>query len=253
MVGRERAAAMIEDQLEVDHRPHLILGEQFDPGDFVRGTKAIEEVQERDARLECGGVRDQGEVLRLLHARGAEHHPTGRAYGHHVGVVSEDREGVRGQRTRGDMKHRRCELAGDLVHVRNHQQQALRRGEGRGQRSCLQCAVYCSGGAALALHLHDLGDRAPQVLPLRRRPGICPFTHRRRWCDRVDGDHLVHGVGDPRHGFVAVDHRVLCDVFRRRCLMWSEDLGERHGGASPSDCKVLRRRTPRDDARQAGR
>ncbi len=42
----------------------------------------------------------------------------------------------------GDVEDRRRQLAGDLVHVGDHQQQALRRREGRRQRAGLQRAVH---------------------------------------------------------------------------------------------------------------
>ena len=87
--------------------------------------------------------------------------------GHHVGVVAEDRERVRGQRPRRDVHAERRQLAGDLVHVGDHQQQALRRGERRRQRAGLQRAVHRARRAALRLHLDDRGT-VPQrfVRPL---------------------------------------------------------------------------------------
>ena len=55
------------------------------------------------------------------------------------------------------------QLAGDLVHVGDHQQQALRRREGRRQRAGLQRAVNGAGRAAFALHLDHRRDGAPDV------------------------------------------------------------------------------------------
>ena len=53
--------------------------------------------------------------------------------------------------------------ASDLVHVRDHEQQALGCGEGSGQRSGLQRAVHCASGAALALDFDYLRDGTPNV------------------------------------------------------------------------------------------
>ena len=108
---------------------------------LVRRAEAVEEVQERHPRPQRRGVGDGGEVVRLLHAAGGEHRPAGRAGVHHVGVVAEDRQGVGGDGAGGDVHHARRQLAGDLEHVRHHQQQALRRRERRGQRARLQRAV----------------------------------------------------------------------------------------------------------------
>ena len=55
-----------------------------------------------------------------------------------------------------------------------HQQQPLRRGEGRRQRAGLERAVHRAGGAALRLHLDHDGDVAPEV-----RRGPSPTTRRR--------------------------------------------------------------------------
>jgi hypothetical protein len=61
--------------------------------------------------------------------------------------------------------HERRELAGDLEHVGEHQQQPLRGREGRGEGTGLEGPVQRAGGARLALHLDDLGDRAEEVRP----------------------------------------------------------------------------------------
>ena len=84
---------------------------------------------------------------------------------HDVGVVAEDRQGVRGDRAGGDVHGARGQLAGDLEHVRHHQQQALRRRERRGEGASLHGAVEGPGCTGLRLHLDDLGDGAPQVRP----------------------------------------------------------------------------------------
>jgi len=55
------------------------------------------------------------------------------------------------------------QLAGDLVHIRDHQQQTLRRGKGGGKRAGLQGAVHRASRAAFGLHLSHGGDGPPQV------------------------------------------------------------------------------------------
>jgi hypothetical protein len=77
------------------------------------------------------------------------------------------------------MKDRGGQLARDLEHVRQHQQETLRSGEGGGQRARLQRAVYRSRGATLALHL--LHDRhiAPDVRHPFGSPLVGKLGHRR--------------------------------------------------------------------------
>jgi len=56
----------------------------------VRGAEAVEEVNERDAGLERGGLRNQRQVVRFLHRIRRQHRPAGGAASHHVGVIAED-------------------------------------------------------------------------------------------------------------------------------------------------------------------
>jgi hypothetical protein len=63
-------------------------------------------------------------------------------------MIAEDRQGVRGQRAGGNVEDRGGQLPGDLEHVGDHQQQALRGREGGRQRPGLQRPVDRAGGAA---------------------------------------------------------------------------------------------------------
>ncbi len=172
---------------------------------LMGGAKAVEEVHERDACLQRCGVGDQREVLRLLHRRRGQQRKAGLADRHHIRVVAEDRQRLRRERPCGHVHHRRGQLAGDLVHVRDHQEQALGRGERRPERPALERAVQGSRGPALALHLHDGGDRAPQVRAPLARPLVRLLGHRRGRRDREDAAHLGAAERDRDRGFVAVD------------------------------------------------
>ena len=114
----------------------------------------------RDKR---GGLGDQGQVVRLLHRAGTSMAEAGLAHGHHVAVVAEDRQGVGGQRPGRDVEDGRGQLTGDLEHVGDHQQEALGRGEGRGQGAGLESTVNGARGTALALHLDDRRHDPPDV------------------------------------------------------------------------------------------
>ena len=108
------------------------------------------------------------EILRLLHRRRREQSKAGRADRHDVAVIAEDRQRMRGDRARRDMKDRRRQLACNLEHVRDHQQQPLARRKRRRERAALQGTVHCARRAPFALHLHHGGNRAPQVRPAGR-------------------------------------------------------------------------------------
>ena len=96
----------------------------------------------------------------------------------HVAARAVATQALSGQRTRGDVQDHRGEFAGDLVHVRDHQQQALRRGEGRGQRAALQSAVQSARRSTLALHFDHCRDGAPHVGPLCAGPFVGQLGHR---------------------------------------------------------------------------
>jgi len=84
------------DQVVVDHGPEHVVVHWLDDVDLVRGAEPIEEVQERDSGFQRGGVRDDRQVLGRLHRGGGQHGPACGPGRHHVAVVPEDRQGVRG-------------------------------------------------------------------------------------------------------------------------------------------------------------
>ena len=120
-------------------------------------------------------------------------------------MVAENRKRLGRQRARRNVEDRGGQLAGDLVHIGDHQQQALRGGEGGSERAGLQCAVQRARRAAFALHLDHRGHRAPDVRFQLGGPLVGPFAHGRRGRNRVNGDDFVDLVGHIGRGFIAVD------------------------------------------------
>ena len=102
----------------------------------------------------------------------------------------------------------RGQLAGDLEHVGDHQQQALRGGEGGGEGPGLQCAVQRAGSAAFALQLFHDGQCAPDVLLALRAPLIGPLGHGGRGGDGVDGDDFGEAIGNGGRSLVPVHNHV---------------------------------------------
>ena len=205
-VGRQPAPAMREDRRFRDQRAQVVVAELLDFRDLVRRAEAVEEVQEGNARLERRGVRHRGHVVRLLHRVRAQQREAGLTAGHDVGVVAEDRQRMRGERARRHVHREGRELARDLVHVGDHQEQALRGGEGRRERARLQRAVHGAGGAAFRLHFGQLGDGAPEVRLLPARPLVADLGHRTARRDRVDRNRLARPIRD-RCGRLVSVHR----------------------------------------------
>ena len=233
MVGRERALAMSAHQIVVDHGAHIVQAELFDLGNFMRGAEAVEEMQEGNARLQGGGVRDQRQVHRLLHRVRRQQGESGLASGHGVLVIAENGQRLRGDGARGNVNDRGRQFARDLVHVGDHQQQALRRGERGAQRARLQCAVQRAGSAAFALHLDDVGDGAPDVLFANRRPRVRRLAHGRGRRNGINGGDFADVVGHVGDGFVAVEGHLASRPFPLDQLLV---LGRRFGGIGSTAC-----------------
>mgnify|MGYP003650563566 CR=1 FL=1 len=141
-------------------------------------------------------MRNQGQVRRFLHSIRRQQRAPCRTAGHDVAVISEDREPLRREGACAHMQGQRQQLAGDLVEIGHHQQEPLRRGEGRRQGTAEETAVHCSRHSAFGLHLHHARHLSPQVFPSARRPLVTRLGHGRRWRDRIDRDDFVESVGD---------------------------------------------------------
>ena len=156
----QAAVAVGKDPAFRDQRAEVIVAERVDLRDFVRRAKAVEKVQEGDARLERRRVRHRGHVVGLLDGVRAQECKPRLAAGHHVGVIAEDRQRMRRQRARGHVHRERRELARDLVHVGDHQEQPLRGRERGRERPGLQGGVYpgvevCADVDGLPAHPED--------------------------------------------------------------------------------------------------
>ena len=137
------------DVLFFNERTDILLVEQLNLVILVRGAETVEEVNERYAGLECCQVSSSGHIHYLLYRTFAEHSETSLAASHHILVVTEDTKRVRSQRTGRNVEYARNQLTGNLVHVRNHQEQTLRSSEGGGQCTSLQRTVNGTSGTSL--------------------------------------------------------------------------------------------------------
>ena len=188
----------------------------------MRGTETVKELQERNFCFVGGEVSHQSHIHFFLNAVGAKHGKTGVAASHHVGVVTEDRERLACQRTGSHMKHGGEQFTGDLVHVRDHQEQALRSRIGGGERTCCKTAVNGTGGTGFRLHFGNVDFFAPNVFLVFACPLIDPFAHGGRRSDGVNSCGFAQCISDVRGGIVTV----LCVDFARhrfpplRVMLW---------------------------------
>ncbi len=114
---------------------------------FVAGAETIEEMQERNAALDCAQMRYCGKVLRLLYRAGSKKGKACLAACHYVLMVSEDGEGVACKCAGRHVKYAGKKFAGHLIHIGNHEQETLRSGISAGKGACLKRAVHCSCGS----------------------------------------------------------------------------------------------------------
>ena len=172
---------------------------------FVGGTETVEEVAEGHAGVKGGQMGDQGQVHAFLHRGGAEEGKTGLAAGHDVLVVTEDGQRVGSQGTGRNMEDAGKQFTGDLVHVGDHEQQALGSGVGAGQGAGGQHAVHGTGGTGFGLHFNNFKLLAEHVLLALAGPDVGVLAHRRGRGDRVDRRHLAERVGNVRRRVIPVD------------------------------------------------
>ena len=198
-VGPEPGQGLIIHQLGV-----FVVAQHVDLLDLVAGTEAVEEVQERDTRLDGTQMCHSSQICRLLDAAAGQHGKARLPAVHHVGVVAEDGERVGAHGTGRHVQHAGQALAGDAVHGGDHQHQTLGGGEAGGQSAGLQCAVTCAAGAGLRLHLHQADGLAEDVLSSVGGPFVGFLRHGGRRGDGIDARYLGKGIGNIGGGFVAV-------------------------------------------------
>ena len=97
---------MFTNQVLRDQRPQNVVVEQIDRVQLVGCAEAVEEMHERYPGPQRGRLCDQGQVVGLLHGAGRQQRKAGLAHRHHVLMVAEDREPLRGKGSGGDMDHR---------------------------------------------------------------------------------------------------------------------------------------------------
>ena len=179
----------------------------------MRGTEAVEEVAEGHAGVDGGEVGHQSEVHGFLGVVGAEEGKAGLTSGHDVLMVTEDGQGVGSEGTSRNMEDAGEKFASDLVHVGDHEQQALRGGEGGGQSTGDERAVHGASGTGFGLHFTDGDLLAHQVKLLLGSPLVDQFAHDGRRSDGVDGGDIAESISNVRssgvtvHGFEMFGHK----------------------------------------------
>mmetsp|Transcript_45432 Transcript_45432/g.141125 ORF Transcript_45432/g.141125 Transcript_45432/m.141125 type:complete len:283 (+) Transcript_45432:4426-5274(+) len=143
---------------------------------------------------------DERHVLAILHGLTGEHAPTAGARGHHILVVPEDGQCLTGNGAGSNVDDAGHELASDLVHVWDHEQQSLGGRKGCAETARCHASVQRSGCTGLRLELLHVQLAAEDVLDPSHRPSLTDLGHGRGRGDGEDEGVLGHGVGNMRGG-----------------------------------------------------
>ena len=211
MFGVEGTRAETLDVVEIHQALDLVIVDDVDLTHFVRGPEPVKEIDKGDGRFEGGEVCDKAQVHDLLHGVGRQHRKARLTARHDVCMVAENAECVGCKRARRNVEHAGEQLARDLVHVRDHEQQALARGERRGHRARGKRTVHRARGTRFGLHLDDLQHVAQDVFPALPRPFVTVFRHGRGGRDGVDRRNVGKRIRYMRRCGVTVD----CHLFHR--------------------------------------
>ncbi len=168
--------------------------------DFVGGAEAVE----GHAALDGGQMSYGAQVHDFLRIGAGQHSEAGLTAGHNVLMVAENGQSVGSQSAGGAMNDARQQLAGDLVHIGDHQQQALRSGVGGGQRAGRQGAVNSAGGAGLGLHLNNAHFLPEDVFLTIGGPLVGQVSHNGRGSDGVNRRHVCKRIRDVSRGGITV-------------------------------------------------
>ena len=191
---------------------------------FVAGAETIKEVQEGNPALDGGQVSHSAQVHDFLCIGGSQHSKTGLTAGINVLVVAEDAQRMAGQCTGRNIDDGGEQLAGNLIHIGDHQKQALGSGVGSGQRTGSQRTVNRTGGAALRFHFCYLDRFAEQVFLALGRPFIGHVCHGGRGGDGVDCRYIGKCIADIRRSGITIhrfhfsfDSHWMCPPYEFKC------------------------------------
>ena len=124
----------------------------------------------------------------------SEHCKTGLTASINVRVVAEDVKCVRSYAACRNVEHAWKQLAGDLVHIRDHEEKTLRSSIGCGKSTSVQRTVNCTGCTGFGLHLLNLNGSTENVLDTLSGPLINIVCHRAGRCDWVDTSNFREGI-----------------------------------------------------------
>ena len=204
VVRVQRLIAERLNRVEVCHVLQIFVIPDLNLLNLMGGTETVKEVNERNLTLDCGEMRHRRQVHDLLYGRLTEHCTAGLSTCVDVRVIAEDAECVGCNRTCGDIDDARKHFTRNLIEVRDHEKQTLRRRIGRGQSACDEGTVHGTCRTCLRLHLRNLNRVTEDVLQALCCPLIRVLCHRRRRGDRIDSRDIGERIRRVRRCLVTI-------------------------------------------------
>ena len=126
MVGVQRVSTECLQSIHVHHVFKVCIVPSLNLLDFVGCAESVKKVQERNAAFQCCQVGNRSQVHDFLCIGFCQHSKTSLTTGVYVGMITENTQSLRGNGSGRDVEYTRQLLTGNLIHVRNHQQETLR-------------------------------------------------------------------------------------------------------------------------------
>ena len=140
-------------------------------------TESVKEIDERKMAFQSCTVCNRSQIHNFLHRRLAEHCCACLAACIHIRMISEDVQRMGCHATCRYIEYARKPLAGNLVKIRNHQQQSLGCRIGGSQSACCQGAMHRSCCTCFGLHLSNLYSLSENILSSLGCPFVRSFCH----------------------------------------------------------------------------
>ena len=170
----------------------------------MRRAETVKEVYKRHLARDGRKVCNRRKIHNFLHVAFCKHGKTGLASSHNIGMITKDIKSMRSYGTGAHMKYRRKTLCSNLVHIRNHKEQALGSGIGGGKSTSTQRSVNRTSSTALGLHLYNIDRGSKDVFKPARRPLIYMICHGARRRNGINTCDFRKSVRHPCGGLIAV-------------------------------------------------
>ena len=204
MLGIQCAVTEFGQRVIIHHTGQLVIIPQLNLLLLMRCAEAVKEVHKRHTALNGRQMCHRRQIHGLLHIGRANHGKTRLGAGHNVAMVTKNGQSVSGQRTGRNVHYTGQKLAGNTIHIGNHQQQTLRGRKSGSQCTRSQNAVECTCRTALRLHFGNRNGLPKDIFTPCCLPLIHIFCHGGRRRNRIDSCNIGKRISHISSGLITV-------------------------------------------------